>query len=115
MQEQCNICGDYITHASICDTCRNIEHPEDIAAIHAENSQLRAENERLRKQIAEIAAQERETCAAVTETDGIRAKIAQILETIAHDGLPGPRDLDVALDAITCTFRDAIRNGDGET
>lgn len=29
-----------------------------------------------------------------------RQKIAEILETVARDGLPGPRDLDVALDAI---------------
>lgn len=29
-----------------------------------------------------------------------RDAVAEILETIARDGLPGPRDLDVALDAI---------------
>lgn len=32
-----------------------------------------------------------------------RAEIAVVLETIAKDGLPGPRDLDVALDAIQST------------
>jgi hypothetical protein len=32
----------------------------------------------------------------------VRQEIAAILETIARDGLPGPRDLDVALDAIGC-------------
>lgn len=29
-----------------------------------------------------------------------REEVANILETVAKDGLPGPRDLDVALDAI---------------
>lgn len=29
-----------------------------------------------------------------------REEIARILEVVARDGLPGPRDLDVALDAI---------------
>lgn len=29
-----------------------------------------------------------------------RARLADILETVARDGLPGPRDLDVAIDAI---------------
>lgn len=33
-------------------------------------------------------------------TDAQRAAIAGILEAVAKDGLPGPRDLDVALDAI---------------
>lgn len=33
-------------------------------------------------------------------TPSQREEIAKILETIARDGLPGPRDLDVALDAI---------------
>jgi hypothetical protein len=32
-----------------------------------------------------------------------RGEIAVILETVAKDGLPGPRDLDVALDAIQST------------
>jgi len=32
--------------------------------------------------------------------DSVRDEIAAILETIARDGLPHPRDLDVALDAI---------------
>lgn len=30
----------------------------------------------------------------------LREEIARILEIVARDGLPGPRDLDVALDAI---------------
>lgn len=29
-----------------------------------------------------------------------REAIAKVLETVAQDGLPEPRDLDVALDAI---------------
>lgn len=29
-----------------------------------------------------------------------REAIAAVLETVAKDGLPGPRDLDVAIDAI---------------
>lgn len=35
-----------------------------------------------------------------TFTEESRDSIAEILETIAHDGLPGSHDLDVALDAI---------------
>ena len=30
----------------------------------------------------------------------MREEVARILEIVARDGLPGPRDLDVALDAI---------------
>lgn len=30
----------------------------------------------------------------------LRASIAEVLEIIARDGLPGSKDLDVALDAI---------------
>lgn len=33
-----------------------------------------------------------------------RDEIARILETVAKDGLPGPRDLDVALDAIESAY-----------
>lgn len=40
-------------------------------------------------------------------TGELRDHIAGILETIARDGLPGPRDLDVALDAIGCAISDA--------
>ncbi len=40
-------------------------------------------------------------------TDEQRDEIARILTIVAKDGLPGPRDLDVALDAIECTvFQD---------
>lgn len=35
----------------------------------------------------------------------IRDELAGILETIADEGLPGSRDLDVALDAITESMR----------
>lgn len=38
-------------------------------------------------------------------TDAQREQIATILETVARDGLKGPRDLDVALDAIGCALR----------
>ena len=38
---------------------------------------------------------------AIKFSDQIREDIARILETIARDGLEGPRDLDVALDAIS--------------
>lgn len=37
-------------------------------------------------------------------TDEQREEIAAILEQIAANGLPGPRDLDVALDAIEATL-----------
>lgn len=40
-------------------------------------------------------------------TESQREEIARILETVAKDGLPGPRDLDVALDAIGCALRPA--------
>lgn len=33
-------------------------------------------------------------------TDEQRAEVARVLEIVAKDGLPGPRDLDGALDAI---------------
>lgn len=35
-----------------------------------------------------------------------RETLAWIVDKIAHDGLPGPRDLDVALDAIIATFEE---------
>lgn len=38
-----------------------------------------------------------------------RQDIAEILENVAREGLPGPRDLDVALDAIDCTAKEAHR------
>lgn len=34
-----------------------------------------------------------------------REEIARILEIIAEDGLPEPRDLDVALDAIEAALK----------
>ena len=33
-----------------------------------------------------------------------RDEVAEILRTIARDGLPNPRDLDIALDAIEQAF-----------
>lgn len=33
-----------------------------------------------------------------------REEIARIVETVGNDGLPGPRDLDVALDAIAAAL-----------
>jgi len=41
-----------------------------------------------------------------TFTEEQRAAIAVILEDIAENGLPCPRSLDVALDAIQCTISD---------
>lgn len=35
-----------------------------------------------------------------------REEVAKVLETVAKDGLPGPRDLDVALDAIFSIMQD---------
>jgi len=37
---------------------------------------------------------------AVALTGARRSEVARILEIVASDGLPGPRDLDAALDAI---------------
>lgn len=36
--------------------------------------------------------------------DSLRDDIAEILEDVAANGMPMPRDLDVALDAILCNF-----------
>jgi hypothetical protein len=44
----------------------------------------------------------------MTFTENEREAVASILETVAKDGLPSPRDLDVALDAIEAS----IGNGD---
>lgn len=44
-------------------------------------------------------------------TEEQRDEIARILETVAKDGLPGPRDLDVALDAIEGTLKQADDDG----
>lgn len=38
--------------------------------------------------------------------EGVRDELARIVETVAQEGLPEPRDLDVALDAILCTIYD---------
>jgi hypothetical protein len=37
-----------------------------------------------------------------------RERVATILEIIARDGLPNPRDLDVALDAIECEVSELV-------
>jgi hypothetical protein len=47
-----------------------------------------------------------------TETE--RQEIAEILEIVAKDGLPGPRDLDVALDAIQSVLGDRLPKGGNE-
>lgn len=39
--------------------------------------------------------------------------LTEILETIARDGLEGPRDLDVALDAICQCYPDEVLTEDG--
>lgn len=41
-----------------------------------------------------------------------RDEVAQILETVAKEGLPGPRDLDVALDAIDEIYKAHKRDDD---
>jgi hypothetical protein len=38
----------------------------------------------------------------------VRGRLATILEIIARDGLPNPRDLDVALDAIECEVSELV-------
>jgi hypothetical protein len=38
------------------------------------------------------------------EEERRRADLAEILDAVAKEGLPGPRDLDVALDAIEALF-----------
>jgi hypothetical protein len=37
-----------------------------------------------------------------------REEVAEVLEVVARDGLPEPRDLDVALDAIASAVSDEI-------
>jgi hypothetical protein len=41
----------------------------------------------------------------LTPTDAQWDAVGEIHETVAKDGLKGPRDLDVALDAIGCALR----------
>ncbi len=36
-----------------------------------------------------------------------REEVAEVLQAVARDGLPEPRDLDVALDAIECSIMPA--------
>ena len=38
----------------------------------------------------------------MTEHQDWREEAAEVLQTVAREGVPGPRDLDVALDAIGC-------------
>lgn len=33
-----------------------------------------------------------------------RDELAEIIETVAREGLPEPRDMDVAIDAILCAL-----------
>lgn len=51
----------------------------------------------------------------MTFTEEQREEVARILEMVAKDGLPGPRDLDVALDAIEAGLStgDASDDDDG--
>lgn len=51
----------------------------------------------------------RERYAVMCEASDIAIEIARIVTMVGIDGLPGPRDVDVAVDAIVTTFRDAIR------
>ena len=48
-------------------------------------------------------------------TEDSRQAIADILETIAREGLPGPRDLDVALDAIESSIDLTFDHAEPET
>jgi hypothetical protein len=41
----------------------------------------------------------------MADSEQLRDDVADVLTTIAKDGLPGPRDLDVALDAIFESFK----------
>ena len=38
----------------------------------------------------------------MNEDQNCREEAAEVLQTVAREGIPGPRDLDVALDAIGC-------------
>lgn len=63
---------------------------------HLEDASLPIVKMRLRAAVAKI-----------TRTNGdqmLRGDLAMILEDIATNGMPMPRDLDVALDAILCNF-----------
>lgn len=42
-------------------------------------------------------------------TEEQREEVARILEMIAEEGLPHPRNLDAALDAISCTTFDGMK------
>ena len=35
---------------------------------------------------------------------GLRGEIADVLRSVSQEGFPRPRDLDVAIDAILCSF-----------
>lgn len=54
---------------------------------------------------------------SVIEDCNLREEVASIIEQIAAEGLPGPRDLDVALDAIFTTIdaKYIVRLREGET
>lgn len=49
-----------------------------------------------------------EECAASLEDERITVELARILNIIATDGFPEPRDPDVAVEAIVTTFRDFL-------
>jgi hypothetical protein len=52
-----------------------------------------------------------EDCAASCEEDEvISSELERILNIIAKDGFPLPRDPDVAIEAITTLFRDRLRS-----
>lgn len=44
----------------------------------------------------------------VFKLDGLREELAEVVGTVGQDGLPGPRDLDVAVDAILSSVQGAL-------
>lgn len=62
---------------------------------HGEHASLAMIKMRLRAAVAKAV--------RVHGDDQIRDELADILQTIADEGLHQPRDLDVALDAVLCT------------
>lgn len=61
-----------------------------VEGLHDSGASLPAIKIRVRAALAKVA----------VKHEGIRDEIALILQTVVADGLDGPRDLDVAIDAI---------------
>ena len=75
----------------------------------------------IRALVAEVRASRRARLTVSRGSDdrafAVREELARIVEMIARDGLPGPRDLDVALDAILAVVAPPVRacHGCGST